>query len=499
MHRTDSALSVFGLVVFCAIALFAGAGCDKPDTRGQSVPSVFVIVLDASNAKYFGCYGDKHGTSPNIDAFAAEGVLFENAYSQTATTVSSTASLMTGTRATTHHMTDRTRLPESLPTLAESLSKQGMSCYGVIGNPFAGAPATGLNRGYKECIEVYALEALQDKRASEESSKFKVTLPEDITGQVEKLLPKLKTSGDFTYIHILQPHKPYTPPDRFLREFKCDGSDWDKLHDAWMASLNSGKVAPETTQLLKSRYRANIKYVDEAVGRLLSDLKKAGLYEESLIILMSDHGEAFFTHKFFGHNATLYDDMTRIPMMMKFPKSQKVAPKRIANLVETIDVMPTIFDYIGLDVPDSHEGDSLWPLITGDKKELPGPEIITCTVQRTKHAIRIGDYKYIFSETGVPELYDIRHDPCELRNLAAKDSERAGKWLEKLQVRVDLLNRGAATGNSKLRDDPAMDAVLNTLGYAGGANEEFVTPGATTQPAGDATPATGLENGDPDC
>ncbi len=485
--KCRAVLGILSLALIVAVV-----GCDKPDTRGQGVPSVFVIVLDAANAEYFGCYGDPDNTSPNIDAFAAECVVFENAYSQTATTVSSTASLMTGTRATTHQMTDKTVLRSDLATMPEALTNQGMTCYGVIGNPFAGAPATGLNRGYAECIEVYALEALQKTRQSEESSKFKVTLPEDINEQVEKLLPKIKSNGVFSYIHILQPHKPYTPPDKYLEKFGCRYTDWDHLHDKWMNSHRTGKVDSETIKDLEARYRANIAYVDEAVGELLKMLKKAGLYDDSLIILTSDHGEAFFKHRFFGHNATLYDDMTRVPLMIRFPRNQKVAPRRMMQLAETIDLMPTIFDYLGLDAPDVHEGDSLWRLIAGAKKNLPGPEVITCTIQRTRHAVRIEDYKYIYNQSSAEELYDLRHDPYEQHNLASEKPEALKRLREFLSSRVNLLSGVAVAGNSKLRDDPAMDAILDSLGYAGGANEELIDhsrpEGATTQPT--TRPAT---------
>ncbi|MBK8268529.1 MAG: sulfatase-like hydrolase/transferase [Planctomycetes bacterium] len=171
--------------------MLCSPGCSKEaDTRGQSAPSVFIIVLDAASAQYFGCYGDTHGTSPNIDRFAAESVLFENAYGQTPTTVTSTASLMTGVRATTHLMTDTTVLDPKFETMPQAFSRQGMTCYGVIGNPFAGAPATGLDRGYAEAVQVYALDSLKTKRRMEESSKFIVTLPEDIAGETYKLLPK---------------------------------------------------------------------------------------------------------------------------------------------------------------------------------------------------------------------------------------------------------------------------------------------------------------------
>ncbi|MBX3394506.1 MAG: sulfatase-like hydrolase/transferase [Phycisphaerae bacterium] len=483
-------------IAVLAVVVVSGCSGEK-DTRGERAPSVFVIVIDAASAAYFGCYGDPGKTSPNIDALAAESILFENAYSQTSTTVSSTASLMTGVRATTHRMTDRTVLPTEFETMPQALARQGMNCFGVIGNPFAGAPATGLDRGYKEAVQVYALEALQKSRRTEESSHFIVTLPDDINSEVAKLLPKFQPTGTFAYIHFLQPHKPYTPPESHLRLYEAQLTDWDKLHDQWNESHRTGRADESTIRGLEARYRANIHYVDAAVGELFGKLREAGLYDESMIVFLSDHGEAFFKHRRFGHNATVYDDMTRIPLIIKFPKSAGVKPGRISNLVETIDVLPTIFEFLKLSPPDKHEGDSLWGLATGDVRELSGSEVIVCTVQRSRHAMRIRDHKLVISSDGRQELFDLRKDPDEQDNLALKEPENARRMRELLESVVDIRGGTAAARSNKLRDDPKMKALIESLGYTGGSiDEEFeiesngrsgasstTRPVATTQPA----------------
>lgn len=483
-----------------ALTLLVVSGCSsEKDTRGERAPSVFVIVVDAASSGYFGCYGDPGDTSPNVDAFAAESVLFENFYSQTSTTVSSTASLMTGVRATTHKMTDRTVLPAEFETMPQALSRQGVNCFGVIGNPFAGAPATGLDRGYKEAVQVYALEALQKSRRTEESSHFIVTLPEDINSEVSKLLPKFQPTGTFAYIHFLQPHKPYTPPESHLRIYNAQLTDWDKLHDQWNESHRTGRADDSTKRGLEARYRANIHYVDAAVGELLKKLKTAGLYDESMIIFLSDHGDAFFKHRRFGHNATVYDDMTRVPLIIKFPKSAGVKPRRIANLVETIDVLPTIFEFLKLSPPDKHEGDSLWGLVTGDVRELSGSEVIICTVQRSRHAMRIRDHKLILSSDGKQELFDLRKDPDEQHNLAEEEPENTRRMRELLESVVDIRGGTAAARSNKLRDDPKMKALIESLGYTGGSiDEEFELdspghsrPSTTTQPAATTQPTAG--------
>ena len=133
--------------------------------RGTALDSpVFIIVADTASAGFFGCYGAHGETSPNIDRFAKEAVLFEHAYSQTSSTPSSTASLVTGVSATTHHVSLHTTLLTNHPTLAEVLAEGGVKTFALIGNPFAGAVPTGLVRGYEKAVQVYALPGMKQGR-----------------------------------------------------------------------------------------------------------------------------------------------------------------------------------------------------------------------------------------------------------------------------------------------------------------------------------------------
>src|SRR5262249_9731422 len=132
----------------------------------------------------------------------------------------------------------------------------------------------------------------------------------------------------------------------------------------------------ETIAHLEGRYRANLKYVDTAVGDLFMRLKAADLYDGSLIVLTAGHGDAFFKHRRFGHNKDLYDDTVHIPLMIKFPKPENVTPARRTNLTETVDLMPTIFDYLGIPLPEYAEGESLLNLALRKVDRLDGEEVI---------------------------------------------------------------------------------------------------------------------------
>jgi arylsulfatase A-like enzyme len=208
--------------------------------------------------------------------------------------------------------------------------------------------------------------------------------------------------------------------------------------------------------------------VDAAIGALLDRLKQDGLYDDALIVLMADHGDAFFKHKRFGHNVTLYDDMTRIPLMFKFPAREGIEPRRLTQLVETVDVTRTLLDYLGAEQPAHLEGENLMPLLRGEVDVLSRPEVVLATNKRQVHAIRLGDHKYIYNTDGNEELYDLREDPDEQRNLVARQPERASVLRAQLESIVDLEGARAVSEDNRLREDPRMDELLEALGYVEG-------------------------------
>jgi arylsulfatase A-like enzyme len=464
-------------VVLSLVALSVSVACQRAAERAAA-PSgaganVFLVVMDAASAFHFGPWGAPPNVSPRIDALAGEWVVFDNAYSQATNTVVSTASLITGVRGTTHRMTSRAVLPRRYRTAAEILGEAGHRSFAFIGNPFAGAASLGYDRGYERAVQVYALPALRGKRAKEKHNNFTVSLPGDINEQVFAALDEFSHGGAFAYFHYLQPHQPYDPPAEILAAFLPEGRrpgqpgwmDWDQVNSAFVEANRSGETAPEFVEILRARYRANIHFVDAGIGALMDALRERKLYDDALIILTADHGDAFFKHGSFGHNRSLYDDVTRIPLMMKFPASDGIAPRRLPQLVETIDVLPTILDYLSVAAPAYLEGDSLWPLVRGEATSLPGPEVILASYRRSRHAIRVGDHKYIVGKDGREELYDLRRDPDEQHDLIASEADTARALRAKLESTVDLhTGRTLATAND-LRADPEMRRLLETLGY----------------------------------
>jgi len=453
-------------------------------------PDIFVILLDAASARYFGAYGASSGSTPEIDALARRSVVFERAYSQAPTTTPSVASLFTGVRVTTHGAVREGFAPE-LVTLAETLRAGGFATAAVSANPNAGLPRTQLDRGFERFVGAWkSRKDLAGRGAlagQQEAHRGPAARP--VTDAAQQLQEGVRPGRQFTYVHYLQPHQPYDAAAAFQREFPLDpelgcgtqDTPWPRLRAQLEAANRSGSSARCLTSALEARYRANLRRVDSEVGRLLRWLVEQDRFVESLVVVTADHGEAFFEHGRFGHNVHLYDDMTRIPLILKFPDSDGIAPRRIASLVETIDVMPTLLDYLGIARIAQLEGRSLMPEIRGGASGPEGEELVMSSVTEVPlHAIRRGDYKYIHAqgqERG--ELYDLASDAGEQENLVHERPELAQRLRERLGALTGI-DFDAAQGlsppvqepgeapqaDSAIPLDPEIRELLEKLGYA---------------------------------
>ncbi len=459
-----------------ALALLGGCGAGDPAGEPGAAPerapratNVYVISLDSASARYLEPWGAEAGATPHVAALARESVVFDAAYSQTATTVSSVASLLTGLRATTHRVEPKTMEPLQTPTLPERLRDHGWRSFGFVANPMAGLPRLGFHRGYEVYQQIYADGLLVENPAFAETP-YKLVFPEDVRASLERVIAEFGPTHTFAYFHYLQPHTPYDPPpphrDAFgARRGGRGALEWPELQERMLAANERGEADAETIALLEARYRANLAWADAGLGALLDALRDAGRYDDALIVLTADHGEAFFGHGRFGHNWTLYDDMLRVPLLMRFPPDAGVAPRRIAVPTETVDLLPTLLDFLGLPVPPEAEGASLWPLIAGRADAPEKSEVVVSTAWRDLHAIRSGPYKLILDRDGRAELYDLRSDPEEQRDLGDTERETAAVLRRRLTSLVDLRSGDAIADAPRAELDPGLVELLERLGY----------------------------------
>jgi arylsulfatase A-like enzyme len=334
--------------------------------------SVVLITLDTTRVDHLSCYGYERKTTPNLDRFAAECVKFEMAFSQSSFTPPSHASMMTGRYPSSHGLTWwDTRLPDSVPTLAEVLRDAGRKT--AMFSPLAmGKPET-LNLG-KGCDRIL------------ENDYFKFKLP--IPGQTDYPIPPgnlindaafgwLKAIGEspfYSWVHYYDAHRPFaiftqdrpfvTESDRASRF----GDDTNGDYQLDPAERAARKIGDKEAQYLIDRYDSGLLDLDKKLAVMLDHLRTSGILDRAIVVITADHGEAFaeFEAEWFTHDPFLYDPVTHVPLLIRFPQA-KFGGKVVTELVELIDIMPTVLDYVAVETPPV-QGFSLRPLIESDQR-----------------------------------------------------------------------------------------------------------------------------------
>ncbi len=356
-RRRVRCIAVWGLGLYLAAGLMVVA-----DTaRAADTPTnVLVILIDALRPDHLGVYGYERPTSPTIDRLAAEGVLFESAFSQASWTKPSVPSLFTGLYPIEHRVftgSDEERpgritsdvLAEKHTTIAEVFQAQGYRTAAFLDN----AQLRDF-LGFAQGFETY----------EEDLGRA-----EAITSRFVDWLRELDEEPFFAYVHYLDPHWPYDPPAPYDQLFpKPTGTSIDFGTLNWKhleRQIEDGRMIPNADDLaaLQALYDGEIRYNDQAIGSLLDALREHDLLKSTLIVLTADHGEEFWEHGRLGHGRSLYDEVLHVPLILRLPGG---VPARIADQVELVDVMPTLLDLSGIPIPEDLSGKSLRPLVTGE-------------------------------------------------------------------------------------------------------------------------------------
>jgi arylsulfatase A-like enzyme len=442
-HKIKSGLVIgSGIIVLLCYFIQPGSPLDeefhcKP---GVSPKYILLITVDTLRADAVSCYNRGSNLTPNIDAFARQAVLFENAVSNSPWTLPAIASLMTGMpplvhQATRHHA----RITGKLPTLAgeikkagyytaaiginPTLSKQTCISNGFIYYDFYPKFSTGRSVGAK--IRKHLSRYIPDEKVTNVTAEglvidFGSIISTDrLTNLTIRWLSKNKDKSVFLWIHYFDPHVPYAPPVQWLqgREKKLIphiGCNFDRPDD-----LLTGVFVPTQKERdwIKELYNSEVRYVDHNLGRLFAALKQMGIYDQSLIVLTSDHGEEFWEHGAYYHGHSLYNEVVSIPLIMKLPG--KSVPNRIDAVVSLQNLMPTILDYCQIkEHRQKIYNQSLLPLLTGETRTRafePQP-VVSSAVRygEEKEALYFDGLKYIRSEMSrQEELYNTNDDPQE--------------------------------------------------------------------------------------
>lgn len=295
--------------------------------------NVFIVLIDACQAKHLGCYGYSRSTSPNIDELSRDAVLFENAFANASFTRSSVASIFSGLYPENHGvriMNDG--LSKKLLILPEFLSGKGFRT--AI---FSAAATISENFGFHQGVDHYQAAFGQWKEFDKRKKFPRMVL--------DWLKPQEK---NFVYLHFLEPHLPIIPLPPYLNMFGKPKDEKNRVIDRIIDLIGAGHdFSDEEISEIINDYDSTIAYVDNEVGTLLKGLKDQGMYDESLIFFLSDHGEALYEHQVFSHGSNVYPETMHVPLLIKFPASMGLNGLRIKRFVQLHSIYPTIADIFG--------------------------------------------------------------------------------------------------------------------------------------------------------
>jgi arylsulfatase A-like enzyme len=479
-----------------AVALWANLLLITKAARNR--PNVLVYMIDTLRADHTSLYGYARETTPFLNKLGTQGLVFEDCQVQATWTKPSTASLLTSLYSYTHGIVqDYDTIPKGATTLAEQLRTAGYVTAGVVANPFAGL-LSGLQRGFdymSEWTVVQRHRTEAEDRSTDSAAVNKILFP---------WLERHRDEPFFVYAHTMDPHAPYRPPPGFEEKFAnaAETPEFDRTCKRLEgAARYGGGIVVNRARCTRNginpdrfihgatdRYDGEILHNDWSLEQLVGKLRQLGILDNTLIVVVSDHGEEFWEHGWTAHGHSLYQELTHGVFLMWNPKLIPT-PRRVTEPVQLIDVMPTVLDLVGLKIPDVVQGQSLGPFAKGRPFHRHGPVMtsrfahpqakLTAAIPENRIdtvALLDANWKLIYREQAKQarmnkvELYDRRTDRGDAKNVAAQHPHEVdrmmteiGRWMDAQKQIRSFLGRGA-----KATLDQQTVEKLRSLGYLGG-------------------------------
>lgn len=434
-------------------------------------PSVILIVLDTLRADRLSLYGGPVPV-PHLEAFARDAILFERCIANSSWTPPSHASLFTGLYPSEHGCISDIApgrfpvLATSLKTLAEIFQEQGYQTMGIVANFGYLGRGTNFDQGFQlyDCRKGIG-SIFTDYPARPPVHIFsgvsgllpKLIVPypvaEDITTTVKKVLNQCAAKTFFLFINYMDPHSPYYPPSSYMHDFTHDRlALWKRV--AITPTMGKNSIY---NRFWLSQYDGEIAYLDAQLGLLFAHLKNLGLYDKTLIIVSSDHGEMFGEHGLADHRCELYQEVVHVPLIVKFP-GNKNAGRRESNLLTLRDVFYIAIDECNLPASKeiTPEGESPFKAVAEFQDERYG----------LQQAFYYQDYKYmIYEKNKNPQLFNLKQDSTELMNIAQDHPEIVKTFETRIQAwqKMHVPKKQKNTSNSVKSEDVLKR--LQSLGY----------------------------------
>ncbi len=453
----------YGLYATLSTALptsvwLSGCRTSKP----EKMPNIFLISVDTLRADHLGCYGYHRNTSPNIDKFAQDSLLFENCLSHAPDTRLSFASILSGFHPHETKITENLNLPSGVDTLAKILHRQGYKTMAVISNY-----VLRRGQGWEQGFDIYddTMNELELVRRWPERTAGPTT------NRAIELLKQFRNIPKFMWIHYQDPHGPYTPPQHFAELFK------NANHPPQNVRLNnslSGRGGIPYYQRLGSsgdfhnyvsQYDGEIRYQDEQFKILINTLKNLNIYDDALIIFTSDHGEGMGEHDyFFAHGEYLYNHQTHVPLIIRYGDDLNGRRK---DFVQHIDVVPTILNVLGIQPGHRFRGSDLRKHHKV-KREIFAQMKSPLVRDELKFSLVRDGHKLIYTPLHKRyELFDLKIDRYEKNDLINNPEYK--KQAEDLKIRLNQISQEDLLGVSHLEKPKELTNEeinnLKSLGY----------------------------------
>jgi arylsulfatase A-like enzyme len=422
------------------------AGSDKFKGFDCSECNLLLISIDTLRADHLSLYGYSRPTSPNLEALAIDAVVFDQSVNNGGWTLPVHMSMMTSLTPPVHNVLEvYDRLPQERITLAEVLKQAGYDSAA-----FADGGGMKGKHGFRQGFGRY----------NGRGGGLDVSLPKAF-----RWLDRHQGSRFFLFLHTYDVHsktrkEPYTCPGTYSELYVArPPAGFDGCHDqkcatdllVWMNNQTwtnpefdvEDVVSAESLDWMIALYDGCINFVDAQLQKVFDDLKQRGLYDQTMIIVTSDHGEEFLDHGFFHHHNQPYEEIVRTPLIIKFPYSE-FAGRRVGALASTIDLMPTVLDVLNLPIPDQAMGTSLLPLLVDDQPVRSVVQIAGPTGSHVSSALRSEQWKFV-KGTNRNLLFDLTVDPEERRNLIDEEADVA----QRMEAAID---RAHSTERHLLQD-----------------------------------------------
>jgi arylsulfatase A-like enzyme len=406
-------------IIILAIVFFPANGCERSGKK-RPRPNLIIFMVDALRADGLGCYGNNRDPSPFLDSYAKKGALFRNAFTHSSHTKISIASLFTGLIPPRHGLrragswtevltsAAEETLSRDLLTMAEFFRLNGYYTFGVSTNPHV-TEIFGFGQGFDEFAYIG-----RERPWIADAAKVHETATDRF------LSPGYQPF--FLYLHYMDVHAPYLPPEPYKSNFTRGMAEQKEL---WTDGPHKGEVSPERIEYSRATYTAQIRCWDDEFKKFMGELDGEGLLDNTIVIIMSDHGEEFHEHGGFGHGFTCYDEMLSVPLIMAWPGIIPEGLERFDS-AQIIDIFPTLSRLIGLDVKDLPlQGRDLFadgwegkPGLLSRIRKRP-PRLLYAETYRGKipRCLRAPNEKIIYNDSAESyEFYRLDLDPAEKEN-----------------------------------------------------------------------------------